>query len=89
MKIYLTMQKNVTVVTKNETPYSVNGNTGITYRLAILNGDDVEKIKCINKEVYEQFLVGSSYLLTGELDIRNGSMSEFKVNGYVPDASKK
>ena len=43
MKMYTELKQEVTVITKNATPYNVDGNSGITYRLVIMLGDDVEK----------------------------------------------
>lgn len=83
MKLYLNMSKPVTVITKNETPYSVDGNSGITYRIIVMAGDDVEKIKCVTKEVYDSINPGDVGLLSGEVDIRNAKCSEFKVNGLI------
>lgn len=84
MRIYLPMEKKVKVLAKVETPYEVNGNKGITYRIAFLLDNDVEKVKCSNKDVWDSFKVGDEYLLTGELDIRGGSAGEWKVNGFRP-----
>lgn len=84
MKMYLGCEKEVTVITKNENPYDVDGNKGITYRLVVMCGNDVEKIKCINKDVYDSFECGKNYILTGEIDVRNARVSEFKVNGFKP-----
>lgn len=83
MKIFTTTTKKAYIVTKIETPYDVNGNKGVTYRLALLLDGDVEKVKCLNKDVYDRFNVGENYILTGEVDIRNGSSGEWKVNGFV------
>ena len=81
MKLNLNMDKKVTVITKNATPYEIDGNSGITYRLVIMHNDDVEKVKCVSREVYDAFQAGGEYLLTGEMDVRNGRVYEWKVNG--------
>ena len=82
MKIYTELTQKVTVITKNATPYDVDGNKGITYRLVVMKDNDVEKIKVVDEKVYNLFQNGQEYLLTGEFDIRNARCSEWKVNGF-------
>ena len=84
MKLYLNMDKKAMVVTKSETPYSVEGNTGVTYRLGIVFEGDVEKVKCVNKETFDKIQIRTEYILTGELEVRNGKSYEWKVNGFIP-----
>lgn len=73
----------VTVITKNATPYEVNGNRGVTYRLVIMSDNDVEKIKCVDEKVYNMFESGKSYKLTGQVTVNNARCGEWKVNGFV------
>lgn len=82
MKIYTELTQKVTVITKNATPYDVDGNKGITYRLVIMKDNDVEKLKVVDEKAYNLFQIGQEYLLTGEFDIRNSRCSEWKVNGF-------
>ncbi|WP_270443533.1 hypothetical protein [Blautia intestinalis] len=82
MKIYTELTQKVTVITKNATPYDVDGNKGITYRLVVMKDNDVEKIKVVDEKAYNLFQSGQEYLLTGEFDIRNARCSEWKVNGF-------
>lgn len=82
MKIYTESTQKVTVITKNATPYDVDGNKGITYRLVVMKDNDVEKIKVVDEIAYNLFQSGQEYLLTGEFDIRNARCSEWKVNGF-------
>lgn len=82
MKMYTELKQEVTVITKNATPYNVDGNSGITYRLVIMLGDDVEKVKIIDEKTYNLFQPGQKYFLTGEFDVRNARISEWKVNGF-------
>lgn len=82
MKIYTELTQKVTVITKNATPYDVDGNKGITYRLVVMKDNDVEKIKVVDEKAYNLFQCGQEYLLTGEFDIRNARCSEWKVNGF-------
>lgn len=82
MKIYTESTQKVTVITKNATPYDVDGNKGITYRLVVMKDNDVEKIKVVDEKTYNLFQSGQEYLLTGEFDIRNARCSEWKVNGF-------
>lgn len=82
MKIYTELTQKVTVITKNATPYDVDGNKGITYRLVVMKDNDVEKIKVVDEKTYNLFQNGQEYLLTGEFDIRNARCSEWKVNGF-------
>lgn len=82
MKICTELTQKVTVITKNATPYDVDGNKGITYRLVVMKDNDVEKIKVVNEKTYNLFQNGQEYLLTGEFDIRNARCSEWKVNGF-------
>lgn len=83
MKLFTNMTKEVTVITKNATPYDVDGNKGVTYRLVIMADNDVEKVKVIDEKTYNLFENGKSYILTGEVDIRNARCGEWKVNGFV------
>lgn len=82
MKICTESTQKVTVITKNATPYDVDGNKGITYRLVVMKDNDVEKIKVVDEKTYNLFQSGQEYLLTGEFDIRNARCSEWKVNGF-------
>lgn len=82
MKINTELTQKVTVITKNATPYDVDGNRGITYRLVVMKDNDVEKIKVVDEKAYNLFQNGQEYLLTGEFDIRNARCSEWKVNGF-------
>ena len=82
MKIYTELTQKVTVITKNATPFDVDGNKGITYRLVVMKDNDVEKIKVVDEKAYNLFQIGQEYLLTGEFDIRNARCSEWKVNGF-------
>ena len=82
MKIHTELTQKVTVITKNATPYDVDGNKGITYRLVVMKDNDVEKIKVVDEKTYNLFQNGQEYLLTGEFDIRNARCSEWKVNGF-------
>lgn len=82
MKICTELTQKVTVITKNATPYDVDGNKGITYRLVVMKDNDVEKIKVVDEKTYNLFQNGQEYLLTGEFDIRNARCSEWKVNGF-------
>ena len=82
MKFYTESTQKVTVITKNATPYDVDGNKGITYRLVVMKDNDVEKIKVVDEKAYNLFQSGQEYLLTGEFDIRNARCSDWKVNGF-------
>ena len=82
MKICTELTQKVTVITKNATPYDVDGNKGITYRLVVMKDNDVEKIKVVDEKTYNLFQNGQEYLLTGEFDIRNARCREWKVNGF-------
>ena len=82
MKIYTEFTQKVTVITKNATPYDVDGNKGITYRLVVMKDNDVEKIKVVDEKAYNMFQPGQVYLLTGEVDFRNARCGEWKVNGF-------
>lgn len=78
----------VTIITKNATPYEMNGNRGITYRLVVMAGNDVEKIKCVDEKAYNLFEPGKNYVLTGQVSISNARCGEWKVNGFVPMPGK-
>ena len=82
MKIYTELTQKVTVITKNATPYDVDGNKGITYRLVVMKDNDVEKLKVVDEKAYNLFQNGQEYLLTGEFDIRNARCGEWKVTGF-------
>ncbi|MFR2214064.1 MAG: hypothetical protein ACLS61_09725 [Ruminococcus sp.] len=43
------------VITKNATPYDVDGNKGITYRLVVMADNDVEKLKVVDEKTYNLF----------------------------------
>ena len=79
MQIEMTTKKPVTVITKNATPYEVEGNKGITYRLVVMQGDDVEKVKCSDEVAYNGFELGKNYLLNLAYNVYNGRASEPKV----------
>lgn len=83
MTIYTTCKDPVTVITKNATPYDVDGNKGITYRIVVMANNDVEKLKVVDEKTYNLFQAGKEYQLTGQLDVRNARCSEWKVNGFV------
>lgn len=83
MTLYTTMDNAVTVISKTATPYAVNGNAGITYRLVIMDGDDVEKVKVVDENAYNKFEKGKDYILTGQANINNARCGEWKVNGFV------
>lgn len=83
MKFYTRMTQEVAVITKNATPYDVDGNRGITYRLVVMADNDVEKVKVIDEKTYNLFEPGKTYILTGEFDVRNSKCSEWKVNGFA------
>ena len=83
MTIYTTMDKAVTVISKTATPYAVDGNAGITYRLVIMDGDDVEKVKVVDENAYNKFEKGKDYILTGQVNVNNARCGEWKVNGSV------
>ena len=72
-----------TAITKNSTPYNLENRSGITYRIVVMAGDDVEKLKVIDKDVYDLFEPGNHYQLTGQLEVRNGRYSEWRVDGFV------
>ena len=69
MTIYTTATKPVEVITKNATPYDVDGNKGITYRLVVMADNDVEKLKVVDEKTYNLFHPGQKYLLTGQFDV--------------------
>ena len=83
MTIYTTMDKAVKVISKTATPYAVDGNAGITYRLVIMDGDDVEKVKVVDESAYNKFEKGKEYILTGQVNVNNARCGEWKVNGFV------
>lgn len=74
MTIYTTLSKPVTVITKNATPYGVDGNKGITYRLVVMADNDVEKLKVVDEKTYNMFEPGQNYLLTGQFDSSKRSL---------------
>lgn len=85
MKIFTTANNFVTLITKNATPYTIEGRAGITYRVVVMSGDDVEKLKVVDKDVYDLLEPGKHYQLTGQFEVRNGRYSEWKVDGFVQD----
>ena len=87
MIIPLKSEKDVQILLKNETPYNVNGSAGITYRVGVLLDNDVEKIKCASKEVYDAIMVGSAGRLMMQVNVRNGSVSEPRITGFFPTQS--
>lgn len=87
MIIPLRSEKEVNILLKNETPYNMNGNAGVTYRVGVLLDNDVEKIKCASKEVYDSIMVGSTGKLMMQVNVRNGSISEPRITGFFPTGS--
>lgn len=83
MTLYTTMDNAVTIISKTATPYAVDGNAGITYRLVIMDGDDVEKVKVVDENAYNKFEKGKDYILTGQVNINNARCGEWKVNVFV------
>ena len=83
MTIYTTATKPVEVITKNATPYDVDGNTGSPYRRVVLADTDVEPLTVVDETTYHLFQPGQKYLLTGQFDVRNARCGEWKVNGYA------
>ena len=83
MTIYTTCAKKVTVITKNATPYEVDGNRGVTYRLVVMMENDVEKLKVVDEKAYNLFEPGKDYILTGQFNINNARCGEWKVNGFA------
>lgn len=81
MLIETTAKKVVTVITKNATPYEVEGNKGITYRLIVMQDNDVEKIKCSDEVAYNAFEPGKRYQLNLAVNLYNGRCGEAKVTG--------
>ena len=77
------MDNAVTVISKTATPSAVDGNAGITYRLVIMDGDDVEKVKVVDENAYNKFEKGKDYILTGQVNVNNARCGEWKVNGFV------
>ena len=82
MRIHLRSLKPVTVLKKVTTDYDVNGNKGTTYRLALELGDDIEKVKCVNKEVWESIPVGQPIDIVMVVNASGGSCNEPKVCDY-------
>lgn len=85
MIIYTTCERPVTVITKNATPYDVDGNKGITYRIVVMRDNDVEKLKVVDEKAYNLFQPGQEYMLTGQLTVNNARCGEWKVNGFVDE----
>lgn len=74
MKVAMSCTANVRVLTKSQNEWSMNDRHGISYKVGIRSGDDIDKIK-VTKELYDQLLVDHDYLLTGDLTISNGNTS--------------
>ena len=72
MTIYTTATKPVEVITKNATPYDVDGNKGITYRLVVMADNDVEKLKVVDEKTYNLFQPGHMYGLSIKTFLSHG-----------------
>lgn len=71
------------VITKNAEPWSVNGNQGITYRLTLMIGEEVEKIKVLDDVVFNQIEKGKTYIFEGVVNVRNAKVGELKISGFM------
>jgi hypothetical protein len=84
MKINVVSAKPVQVITKTEAPWTMEGRTGVTYRVGILYDNDVEKMKVVSKEVYDGVTTGVSYFVEFQIEVSNGSVREPKIAGFRP-----
>lgn len=84
MQIICNSVKNVSVIAKTETPYNMNGVSGVTYRVALLLDGDVEKIKVASKEVYDSINPMTDYCIEFVITVSNGSVREPKISAVWP-----
>lgn len=74
MKITMRNTANVTVLTKSANEWSMNDRHGVSYKVGVRSGDDIDKVK-VTKELYDQLWVDHDYLLAGTLTVSNGNTS--------------
>lgn len=76
MKIEMISTSKVMVLTKNETPWDMDGRTGISYKLGVMVKDssgtpDIDKIK-VTKAVFDSVKLGMEYTLMADVTVNNG-----------------
>lgn len=89
MKLVSRTEAPVLVITKTETPWSMEGRTGVTYRLGIVYDGDMEKLKVVDKSVYDRVKLNEQYFLQMAIEVRNGSAREPKIENVVPVQAAK
>lgn len=80
MQIYAKSNNPVTILTKSEKPWEMEGRKGTTLRFGILAGDDIDKIKCVNQEAFDNVILGESYYVTFLVEVVNGSVREVRIS---------
>lgn len=72
MKVIMSCTSNVRVLSKSANDWEMNGRKGVSYKVGIRSGDDIDKVK-VSRELYEQLELDHDYLLVGSLNISNGN----------------
>ena len=85
MKIEMSCTTNVRVLTKSANEWNMNDRHGISYKVGIRSGDDIDKVK-VTKDLYDQLQVDHDYLLVGSLNISNGN-TNFMFDSVRLDAT--
>lgn len=81
MIIKVSSTKSVQVLGKTETPWNMNGTSGTTYRLAVSIDGDIEKIKAVDKKIFDSVQLGKNYYIDVDINVSNGSVREPKISG--------
>ena len=88
MKVTMRTTTNVRVLSKSANEWNMNGRNGITYKIGIRCGEDIDKVK-VTPELYGELQIDHDYMLVGTLTVSNGNTSFMfdTVDFDVPNAS--
>lgn len=84
MKLRTKTEVTANVITKSETPWTMDGRSGTSYRIGLLCSGDVEKVKVVSKEVYDRAELGKDYQLVFSIEVNNGSVREPRIEDLIP-----
>lgn len=74
MKVTVTTTAQVRVLSKSVNEWNMNGRNGVTYKVGIRCGEDIDKVK-VTPELYGSLQVDHDYMLGGTLTVSNGNTS--------------
>ena len=86
MKISMTTEKKVRVLSKSANQWNMDGRSGVTYKVGIRVDGDIEKVK-VSPELYARLDIDQDYLIAGTLDV-SGNNTRFLFDTLIPEYSK-